>query len=98
MSEKKPAANEAETNVERRSSSSQQDFGALVARHRNYFRSGATRPVEWRGKALSGLPAASKKRGLGLRHLHMLVPRRSPALIAVPAGEGTNTPTQANRP
>ena len=24
------------------------DFSALVARHRNYFRSGATRPVEWR--------------------------------------------------
>jgi hypothetical protein len=24
------------------------DFSALVSRHRNYFRSGATRPVEWR--------------------------------------------------
>ena len=62
MSEKKPAANETETNVERRSSSSQQDFGALVARHRNYFRSGATRPVEWRESQLIALRSMMKNR------------------------------------
>src|SRR5436190_3901424 len=62
MSEKKPAANETETNVERRSSSSQQDFGALVARHRNYFRSGATRPVEWRESQLIALRSMMKER------------------------------------
>jgi len=62
MSEKKPAANEPETNVERRSSSSQQDFGALVARHRNYFRSGATRPVEWRESQLIALRSMMKDR------------------------------------
>src|SRR5438876_692627 len=62
MSEKKPAANETETNVERRSSSSQQDFGALVARHRNYFRSGATRPVEWRESQLIALRSMMKDR------------------------------------
>src|SRR5438445_9248252 len=62
MSEKKPAANQTETNVERRSSSSQQDFGALVARHRNYFRSGATRPVEWRGSQLIALRSLMKDR------------------------------------
>src|SRR5438270_92921 len=31
------------------------DFSALVARHRNYFRSGATRPVEWRERQLTAL-------------------------------------------
>ncbi len=62
MSEKKPAENETETNVERRSSSSQQDFGALVARHRNYFRSGATRPVEWRESQLIALRSMMKDR------------------------------------
>src|SRR2546428_13349073 len=66
MSEKKPAANEPETNVERRSSSSQQDFGALVARHRNYFRSGATRPVEWRGKPGSSVWVAAGGRWEGV--------------------------------
>src|SRR5450759_3358828 len=33
------------------------DFSALAARHRNYFRSGATRPVEWREGQLSALRA-----------------------------------------
>jgi acyl-CoA reductase-like NAD-dependent aldehyde dehydrogenase len=31
------------------------DFGATVARHRNYFLSGATRPVEWREAQLTAL-------------------------------------------
>jgi aldehyde dehydrogenase (NAD+) len=31
------------------------DFSALVARHRNYFRSGATRPMEWREGQLNAL-------------------------------------------
>src|ERR1051326_3393849 len=31
------------------------DFSALVARHRNYFRSGATRPAEWRERQLTAL-------------------------------------------
>src|SRR3989442_5842318 len=62
MSKKRPAANEPETNVERRSSTRQQDFGALVARHRNYFRSGATRPVEWRESQLIALRSLMKDR------------------------------------
>src|SRR5712692_130856 len=31
------------------------DFSAIAARHRNYFRSGATRPVEWREGQLTAL-------------------------------------------
>src|SRR5258708_26796155 len=31
------------------------DFSAIAARHRNYFRSGATRPVEWRERQLTAL-------------------------------------------
>jgi aldehyde dehydrogenase (NAD+) len=33
------------------------DISALVSRHRNYFRSGATRPVEWREGQLTALRA-----------------------------------------
>lgn len=33
------------------------DFGAVVNRHRNYFLSGATRPVEWRETQLTALQA-----------------------------------------
>ena len=33
------------------------DFSALVSKHRNYFRSGATRPVEWREGQLTALRA-----------------------------------------
>ena len=29
------------------------DFAALVSRHRNYFRTGATRSIEWRARQLS---------------------------------------------
>jgi len=31
------------------------NFSSLVSRHRNYFRSGATRPVEWREGQLTAL-------------------------------------------
>src|SRR5258707_6446429 len=31
------------------------DFTALVSRHRNYFRTGATRSVEWRARQLTAL-------------------------------------------
>src|ERR1043166_9986125 len=61
MSDNKNAANETETNVERRSSTtSLEDFGALVARHRNYFLSGASRPVEWRESQLIALRSMIK--------------------------------------
>src|SRR5713226_7921166 len=33
------------------------DFSAIAARHRNYFRSGATRPLEWREVQLTALRA-----------------------------------------
>ena len=33
------------------------DFSAIAARHRNYFRSGATRSVEWRERQLTALRA-----------------------------------------
>src|SRR3989449_8031789 len=78
MSEKKPAANEPETNVERRSSSSQQDFGALVARHRNYFRSGATRPVEWRGRQVIAVGALVEEPGGGFFPPVLAGPPRHP--------------------
>ena len=31
------------------------DFSALVARHRNYFRTGATRSAQWRERQLTAL-------------------------------------------
>src|SRR5438093_7990234 len=37
------------------------DFGALVARHRNYFRSGATRSAEWREGQLIALRRMMKE-------------------------------------
>src|SRR3954447_21788197 len=33
------------------------DFSTLVARHRNYFRTGATRSAEWRERQLTALQA-----------------------------------------
>ena len=33
------------------------DFSTLVARHRNYFRTGTTRSVEWREGQLAALRA-----------------------------------------
>jgi len=38
------------------------DFSALVARHRNYFRSGATRSAEWRERQLKALRAMMTER------------------------------------
>jgi aldehyde dehydrogenase (NAD+) len=38
------------------------DFGALVARHRKYFLSGKTRPVEWREAQLDALHAMMTER------------------------------------
>ena len=38
------------------------DFPALVSRHRNYFRTGATRSVEWRESQLKALSAMIKDR------------------------------------
>src|SRR5216684_5262274 len=38
------------------------NFSAIAARHRNYFRSGATRPVEWREGQLSALRAMMTER------------------------------------
>jgi aldehyde dehydrogenase (NAD+) len=38
------------------------DFSDVVARHRNYFQSGATRPVEWREGQLTALKAMMTER------------------------------------
>ncbi len=38
------------------------DFSALVSRHRHYFRTGATRSVEWRESQLKALSAMMKDR------------------------------------
>jgi aldehyde dehydrogenase (NAD+) len=38
-----------------------QDFNRLVAHHRNYFRSGATRSVEWRESQLGALRSMMKE-------------------------------------
>ena len=46
--------------VEPASSMSTPDFGALVARHRNYFLSGATRSAEWRKTQLIALRSMMK--------------------------------------
>ena len=46
--------------VEPASGMSTPDFGALVARHRNYFLSGATRSAEWRKTQLIALRSMMK--------------------------------------
>jgi hypothetical protein len=38
------------------------DYSALAARHRNYFRSGITRGVEWRKSQLAALRAMMTER------------------------------------
>ena len=58
MADPKSAANENPRNVERGSSTP--DFGALVAHHRNYFRSGTTRSAEWREGQLTALVSMMK--------------------------------------
>lgn len=60
MAAPKLAAGEPERNVERGSNTSAPDFRALVARHRDYFRSGATRSAEWREGQLIGLRSMMK--------------------------------------
>jgi aldehyde dehydrogenase (NAD+) len=47
-------------NDERSSGTPPLNFGALVARHRNYFRSGATRSAEWRESQLLALRSMIK--------------------------------------
>ncbi len=37
------------------------EYSALVARHRKYFRTGATRGVEWRKSQLTALRASAPK-------------------------------------
>ena len=39
------------------------DFSALVARHRAYFRTGATRSAQWREGQLTALRAMMTKHG-----------------------------------
>jgi hypothetical protein len=41
------------------------DFSALVARHRAYFQTGATRSAEWRESQLTALRAMMTDRALG---------------------------------
>ena len=60
MAEPKSAPIEKAMNVEPASSVSTPDFGALVARHRNYFLSGATRSKEWRKNQLIALRSMMK--------------------------------------
>jgi len=54
------AAGETERGVGRGSSTSTSDFGVLVAGHRNYFLSGATRSGEWREGQLMALRSMMK--------------------------------------
>jgi aldehyde dehydrogenase (NAD+) len=58
--EAKPTAAQAAKPVERTSSNSILDFSKLVARHRAYFRSGATRSFEWRVSQLTALRSMMK--------------------------------------
>jgi aldehyde dehydrogenase (NAD+) len=52
MTEAKSATSENARNAEQGSNISTADFGRLVAHHRAYFQSGATRSVEWRESQL----------------------------------------------
>lgn len=52
-------------NVERGPNTSTPDFSALVAHHRNYFRSGATRSAEWRKGQLIALRSMMKDHAEG---------------------------------
>jgi aldehyde dehydrogenase (NAD+) len=60
MAAPKHAAGELREMFEGGSNTSTPDFGALVARHRNYFRSGATRSAEWRQGQLIALRSMMK--------------------------------------
>lgn len=56
----KPATTKSMENIEEASSNSTADFGKLVARHRAYFLSGATRSKEWRESQLIALRSMMK--------------------------------------
>src|SRR6266853_5488963 len=60
MLEAKPAPTEGVKNFEPGSSNRGVDLGKLVAGHRAYFQSGATRPVEWREGQLIALRSMMK--------------------------------------
>ncbi len=60
MLEAKPAPTERVKNFEPGSSNRGVDLGKLVAGHRAYFQSGATRPVEWRESQLIALRSMMK--------------------------------------
>ena len=48
--------------MEEKSSGATRDFGAVVAHHREYFRSGNTRPAKWRKAQLTSLQAMVTER------------------------------------
>jgi len=60
MTEAKSATTENARNAEQGANNSTADFGRLVARHRAYFQSGATRSVEWRESQLMALRSMMK--------------------------------------
>jgi len=60
MTEAKSATTENARSAEQGANNSTADFGRLVARHRNYFQSGATRCVEWRESQLMALRSMMK--------------------------------------
>lgn len=60
MTEATSATTENARNAEQGANNSTADFGRLVARHRNYFQSGATRSVEWRESQLIALRSMMK--------------------------------------
>ena len=60
MAEAKSAEAEGVKNVQPASSNSTADFGKLVAGHRAYFQSGATRSLEWRESQLIALRSMMK--------------------------------------
>jgi aldehyde dehydrogenase (NAD+) len=60
MTETNSATTKTGLNAEQAATELRTDFGRLVARHRAYFRSGATRPVEWRETQLIALRSMMK--------------------------------------
>src|SRR5882724_5091775 len=60
MTEATSATTENARNAEQGANSSTADFGRLVAHHRAYFQSGATRSVEWRESQLIALRSMMK--------------------------------------
>src|SRR5882724_9132716 len=60
MTEATSATTENARNAEQGANSSTADFGRLVAHHRAYFQSGATRGVEWRESQLIALRSMMK--------------------------------------